>query len=298
MSFRGIAVGLSLVALIAAGPVGATPAVVPPQGSPDLSQMALQQTDFAKTTVTSEGYTAATAPFIATYQREFGASVSPGGGRYLNVLSEVNLDADAAAGSADFEALRAFLHSKNIRGVILGAIGKRGVKKKNVRLGKVRELAVGDGAALLPIRLRVMGIWFSADAVFFHRDRVIGILLLFGFRIKVADASALATTMVTHINTGLVPQNTSLPAISGTPAQGQTLSAAPGSWTNSPTTFSYQWLRCDASGAACAPIAGQTGTTYTVGSADVGKTLAVSVTATNAVGSSSPAQSQPTAVVH
>src|SRR5207245_7304365 len=210
-------------AMIAAGPVGATPGVVPPPGTPDLSQMALQKTDFAKTSVTSEGYTAATPPFIATYQREFGATLSQGGGRYLNVLSEVNLDADAAAGSADFEALRAFLHSKNIRGVILGAIGKGGVKKKNVRLGKVRELAVGDGAALLPIRGRVLGIWFSADAVFFQRDRVIGILLLFGFRIKVADGSALVGTMVTHINAALVPQDTSLPAITGTPAQGQTL---------------------------------------------------------------------------
>lgn len=46
--------------------------------------------------------------------------------------------------------------------------------------------------------------------------------------------------------------------------------------------FTRKWMRCDELGANCAPIVpAVTGATYTVGNADVGKTLAVEVTATN-----------------
>src|SRR5262245_3804422 len=47
------------------------------------------------------------------------------------------------------------------------------------------------------------------------------------------------------------PANTAEPTISGSPAQGQTLTAAPGTWTGTPTpTFGYRWLRCPPSGGA------------------------------------------------
>lgn len=61
-------------------------------------------------------------------------------------------------------------------------------------------------------------------------------------------------------------------------------------------TFTYQWLRCDSSGAGCAAIGGATAATYAVGSADVGSTLRVQVTAANAGGSGQAASAQ-TAVV-
>jgi subtilisin family serine protease len=92
------------------------------------------------------------------------------------------------------------------------------------------------------------------------------------------------------------PVNTSPPTITGTPRQGQTLTASNGAWTNSPTSFAFQWSRCDATGANCASISGAT-STYTVVSADVGSTLRVAVIASNAGGSSSPARSSATSVV-
>jgi hypothetical protein len=93
------------------------------------------------------------------------------------------------------------------------------------------------------------------------------------------------------------PSNTGAPTISGTPQEGQTLTATTGSWTSSSnTTYAYQWQRCNATGAACANIVGATAQTYVVTTADVGNTLRVVVTATNADGSSS-APSSPTAVV-
>ena len=92
------------------------------------------------------------------------------------------------------------------------------------------------------------------------------------------------------------PSNTAPPAISGVAQQGQTLSTSAGSWTNSPTNFTYQWQDCDTSGQTCADIASATSSSYVLGSGDVGETIVSVVTATNAGGFSSEA-SAPTAVV-
>ena len=112
-----------------------------------------------------------------------------------------------------------------------------------------------------------------------------------------AAGSASATSAATTIVTPAPPANTALPTISGTARDGQTLTAANGTWTGTPTiTFTRQWRRCDASGAGCADIAGATGTTYTLTPADVGSTMRVVVTATNSAGSASATSAQ-TAVV-
>jgi len=97
------------------------------------------------------------------------------------------------------------------------------------------------------------------------------------------------------------PTNTAEPIISGTAAVGQTLTASDGTWSNTPTSFAYQWLRCAASGGAadgsdCAAIGGATTSSYAVASGDVGFTLRIRVTATNADGQAS-AVSNATAVV-
>ncbi len=87
------------------------------------------------------------------------------------------------------------------------------------------------------------------------------------------------------------------PSISGTAEQGQTLTLTRGEWSNSPSSYKDQWLTCNASGAACAAIAGATGSTYTIASSAVGKTIRVQEIATNASGSSSPSVSTQTATV-
>ena len=84
------------------------------------------------------------------------------------------------------------------------------------------------------------------------------------------------------------PANTALPTTSGITQSGQTLSAANGSWSGStPMSYAYQWRRCDAAGANCVDIPGATGSTYDLTAADVGSTIRVIVTATNAGGSDS-----------
>ena len=104
------------------------------------------------------------------------------------------------------------------------------------------------------------------------------------------------TVGVAHAAIAAVPVNTAPPTITGTPQVGQTLTAGNGTWTNSPTSFAYQWLRCNAGGNSCASVANGTQKTYTLVGADAGRTMRVRVTATNADGSAS-AQSDQTTVV-
>ena len=92
------------------------------------------------------------------------------------------------------------------------------------------------------------------------------------------------------------PVTSTPPAISGVPEELRTLTASTGTWKNSPTSYGYQWQRCDAMGGACTDVAGAAAKTYSLAFSDVGSTIRVRVTATNAYGSSS-ATSAATGVV-
>jgi serine protease AprX len=76
------------------------------------------------------------------------------------------------------------------------------------------------------------------------------------------------------------PLATSPPAIVGTAEEGQTLTAAYGTWDGTaPFEFAHQWQRCDAQGETCTDIAGATASSYTVAPRDVGATVRLAVTA-------------------
>jgi len=111
----------------------------------------------------------------------------------------------------------------------------------------------------------------------------------------VAVAAMLSTSAQARAQAA--PVNQTPPTIAGSAVLGQTLTATSGSWSNSPTTYTYQWQRCNADGTTgCGSISGATGSAYTVVNADVGKTLRVIVNASNADGGSQ-ATSAPTPVV-
>jgi len=96
--------------------------------------------------------------------------------------------------------------------------------------------------------------------------------------------------------TAVPPADTTAPSISGAATDGQTLTASTGSWSGSPTSYSYAWADCDAAGANCTPIAGATGSAYQLRSSDVSSTIRVTVTASNSAGTASVV-SAPTAAV-
>jgi hypothetical protein len=96
---------------------------------------------------------------------------------------------------------------------------------------------------------------------------------------------------------GVAPASTAPPTIAGRAMRGRTLTEAHGAWSFGPTGFAHQWLRCNAEGALCAPIAGATGQTHALMGADVGSTIRVQEVASNAFGSGGPAVSAQTALV-
>lgn len=110
-------------------------------------------------------------------------------------------------------------------------------------------------------------------------------------------ATAVSSPTPTVAAAGSTPNNVAKPTISGDPRDGAVVTAAPGTWTGTqPITYTYQWNRCDQTGAACGAIAGATASTYAVNASDVGHTLRVHVTAKNPKGSAG-SDSNPSALV-
>ena len=121
-------------------------------------------------------------------------------------------------------------------------------------------------------------------------------------RVTVTAANAAGSASAESGHTGTVtgtlsaPVNTDLPTVDGTSQEGESLTATQGDWSGSPSSFGYQWRKCDLSGNACSSIGGATTSSYLVQTSDVGATLRIRVTATNA-GGSNTATSAATPVV-
>ncbi len=99
-------------------------------------------------------------------------------------------------------------------------------------------------------------------------------------RVKASSVSLTGWTIVhtapLRIVDGPAPTVTTMPSVQGTAAVGATVTAFDGIWSPAGVTLTRQWLR---DGLA---IAGQTGPTYTLATADLGRRVSVRVTATMA----------------
>jgi hypothetical protein len=111
------------------------------------------------------------------------------------------------------------------------------------------------------------------------------------------DAGYAANTGTTSVTITDAPVNLGVPAIAGVTTEGETLSEIHGRWSNGPTSYSYRWQACDASGNSCTDIPRATAPAYVLSAAEAGHTIRVTEAATNAAGKSAPARSAATATV-
>ena len=125
------------------------------------------------------------------------------------------------------------------------------------------------------------------------RERVGVVLALVG----AAVVAALVVPSI-YARGQAAPANTAAPTIDYPPGVGNELTPRPGSWSNSPTSFTYQWLLCPrdggaANGSGCTATAAPdpTASGVLMEASDVGSTWRTRVTATNASGSASAVSS-------
>lgn len=93
-----------------------------------------------------------------------------------------------------------------------------------------------------------------------------------------------------------VPAASVSPSISGTVSVGSRLTASTGTWTNSPTSYTYRWVRSQTLNGTYTAITNATSDSYTIVSGDNSYFIKVAVTATNASGSKTETSSATTQV--
>lgn len=93
------------------------------------------------------------------------------------------------------------------------------------------------------------------------------------------------------------PATSSAPAITGLARTGETLTTSNGTWTGTPTSYSYQWQRASTVGGTYSNIASAVNNTHVLTDADIGKYIKVAVIATNSIGASTAALSAATSIV-
>jgi large repetitive protein len=154
--------------------------------------------------------------------------------------------------------------------------------------------AAGTWTGTAPISFRYQ--WYRCDAVGAHCASVHGATAT-TYRLTAKDAGKTVGLTITATDGAGTKQpayaslvgpvaaasaplaSTAQPRIGGSPAQGQTLTVAAGSWSSTPSSTTYAWARCNANGRVCTLIAGSTAASYTVTAADVGHALVAVVTA-------------------
>ncbi len=96
------------------------------------------------------------------------------------------------------------------------------------------------------------------------------------------DAVAIGTSPSALMWGTLLPEapvSKTSPEVRGSSVEFQTLSTSNGTWTGTPTSYSYQWQRCTPSSGKCSNIEGATSNSYKTTAADVGYTVQAVVTA-------------------
>lgn len=264
--------------------------------TPDVASMTLQPTDVPGGKVTHQGALKETG-YLAAYTREFAFASPNGSAKLIDLEAEVMVAASAETATKDVSKAETGFRSKSGRALFVRTIAKEAnVKTSAVAVGQLRKVAGYDQGFELPVSVQAKGHRIYETLVYLRIDRVAVLMLEVGLHQIGGTTSKYAAAIAAHIGAALAPRSVAPPAISGTPQQGQTLTASPGTWSADDATVAYQWQHCDAAGANCVAIAGATAQSYVVGASDAGATLRVVVTASNRFGAPTATSAQ-TAVV-
>jgi hypothetical protein len=203
------------VTVVAAGSASAhaTAHVVPPPGTPDLSQMVLQPGDFSHAgSFGQNGYvTPSLAGEVASYTRVFGPSTVRRT-RFFAVEDDAHLITDARPATFVFRALNVFVRRlqgqrKIAKGFVRGfdqAAHAPLLKVSDLHFLRVHGLAVGDGSFILQATAAFKGVKLSFDVLGVRVDRALQLLFLGAIgNIRSSDARMLAQAVAKHMRSVL-----------------------------------------------------------------------------------------------
>lgn len=294
-------VAVLMAALVSAVAATGSAAATATRATPlDPAKLTLQASDFPGSH-SSGSRLASPAPLVGAYSRTIKLAKPYGASRFAVIVSLSFVTQDVSSGTLFYHLLGRQFSQKSGRAALvkqfLTGAGLK-VKPSAVTMTRPRGLGIHDSSMEIGFVVKAGKTKVNLAVTLVRVDRVIDATIAAGIGHAVAlrDDIALTKLAAGHIAAALVPEAAAPPTISGTAAQGQTLTATNGTWSNSPTAFALQWQRCDASGANCTAIPGATASTYAVSSADAGTTLRVTVKATNRFGSASATSAQTAAV--
>jgi hypothetical protein len=298
---RLVTIGVCVVVLAGLSATAeAAPALGPPTGWPDLAAAAIAPTSLnTGARVSHQGYVKPDSDSLAEYDRAFKElTVTVDGKKLIDVEDDVSVGRSATSADTLIAALPLGLL------LVSGQIGKEfakesGLKVTYTKVGKPSSLATGDNSVATILRIGTRLGEIRAVFAVVRVGQVDSAIFFVGMpraKIGLAEAKVLARLAVTQVKTAMAPRNTALPTISGSAAIGQTLGGLAGTWLSFPTASTFQWERCDATGANCTDVAGATSQSYVVTAADANSTLRLVVEDQNRYGSAT-ATSLQTSVV-
>lgn len=242
---------------------------------------------------------------LSEYLQAYAGGLVAGGKPIAAAASLAIVTPDASTAAETYQEIEVASHTTAGRRELAQEFGTSfatGLEKSGTKKVRLLETTVGTpryGAdtLVLPIVIKTNVGTARLPLVVTHVDRVVGGFVLisyYGHTVANASVTFETAALRKHLVGAFTVANTAAPTISGSAAQGQTLSVDEGGWSGEPSSYAYAWSRCVS--ATCTPIAGATAKTYLVAAEDSGATLQVAVSAANTVGSAT-ASAPPTVVV-
>jgi Ig domain of plant-specific actin-binding protein len=263
---------------------------------PNLAVIALAGSDFGGAKVSSQRFTKPQKPATASYTRVFAEGTRLGTVRLLVLETETSLFPTPVVAAKQVQDFRRYLATRNGRAAFGNAIASGLGKKAKAELKRVAvstPVSLGGGQSSVHVASTFVlknKASFSVHLALVQTDRAVALLgfsPMPGSKLTRGHLRQLGRLQGARFLQGFTVASTAAPTITGTVAPAQTLTASTGDWSGSPSSYAYQWSRCDSTATTCTDIAGATAATYTVTPEDTGFVLRTTVTAQNSVTSAS-----------